>query len=584
MNVPDAGAMASAKSATQAPSGATFDDVLTGLVQSPAPSLPESVANSSPQAENAPAGATALEAAAAALAAAQAPWTAQLEASPLLPQTPASDQTAKPSDPRSKKILSDDGVPADLPQTDPTAKLDAASALAPVAMPPLPLPESAETPDGSSPPAQITATEPFSPPGMASAAPAPSQGKTLPSVPTAPGAQDDIDEDEAPALAAKAPPASAAPPNDKPAPQHVAENAQNQNAAVAQDGAADTPAPTSHNADPNPSAGQDHRAEIALDVALAKLTQLATPGLAAISAAASNATNPNPVTSASRSSTAPERKPADETDDPVESGRATRAPTPADFAPGLASTDGPSDRAGKSAGLGEHADKSDNISALPDDASRIAEAAPHAGNSQSLANPAAPQANLPARNALAHTGLETAGAQSPISAHSAAGDLSAPVKLAFAPAAAAAEVSTGLDALALRIAAHSADGDRNFSIRLDPPELGRVEVNLNVNAQGHAEAEFSADRPQTLELLQRDASSLERALKEAGLNLAGGLAFSLKGDGRSGGWRDSHGSARGRALQITSVDAARANAAIAAGAGSAAHAYGFSASRLDIRV
>jgi flagellar hook-length control protein FliK len=574
MNVPDAGAMAAAKSAAQAPSGATFDDVLTGLAQSPGSGFPQA-ANSSSQAENVPAGAAALEVAASALAAAQAPWTAQLEASPLLPLTPAGDQAGKAADPRSKKVMSDD-APADLPQTDPAATLNAASALALAAMPPLPVPASANTPD-STPPAQITATEPFSPTGMAGAASAPSQANAPPPVQTAPQMPDD-DEADAPALEAKAPPPTAAQQNGKPVPQHLPENPDNQNAGTAQDGASNAPVATSHNSDGNPSAGQDHRAEIALDVALAKLTQLATPGLAAVSAAASNAPTPNPVPPAARSNA------ADESRDRTESGRAARAAAPGDFAAGLASTDGASDRAEKSAGLAGHADKSDNISVLPDDSSRTAAAAPHAGNSQNLANPVAPQANLPVPNAVTHTGLDTAVSQLPNSSHGASGDLAAPVKLAFAPAAAAADVSSGLDALALRIAAHSADGDRNFSIRLDPPELGRIEVNLNVNSQGHAEAEFSADRPQTLELLQRDASSLERALKDAGLNLAGGLAFSLKGEGRSGGWRDPQGSARGRALQIAAVDAARASSAIVVGAGSAAQAYGFSASHLDIRV
>jgi flagellar hook-length control protein FliK len=127
------------------------------------------------------------------------------------------------------------------------------------------------------------------------------------------------------------------------------------------------------------------------------------------------------------------------------------------------------------------------------------------------------------------------------------------------------------------------NGENNFSVRLDPPELGRIEVNLNVRADGHAQAELSADKPQTLELLQKDASTLERALKDAGLNLAGGLAFSLKGDGRSQTWRDTQNSSRGRSLQIGATDAASANAAIVAGS-ALAHAYGLSTTRLDISV
>jgi flagellar hook-length control protein FliK len=37
------------------------------------------------------------------------------------------------------------------------------------------------------------------------------------------------------------------------------------------------------------------------------------------------------------------------------------------------------------------------------------------------------------------------------------------------------------DALALKIASHSSNGDNLFSIRLDPPELGKIEVNLSVD-------------------------------------------------------------------------------------------------------
>jgi flagellar hook-length control protein FliK len=161
-------------------------------------------------------------------------------------------------------------------------------------------------------------------------------------------------------------------------------------------------------------------------------------------------------------------------------------------------------------------------------------------------------------------------------------DPGTPVRLT-ASAAGPAEIPS-FDALALKIAAHSAAGDNSFSIRLDPPDLGRIEVNLNVRSDGHAQAELSADKPQTLELLQKDASSLERALKDAGLNLAGGLAFSLKGEGKSQAWRDMQNGSRGRSLQISATDAGSANAAIAANAALAAQAYGLPTKRLDIRV
>jgi hypothetical protein len=140
-----------------------------------------------------------------------------------------------------------------------------------------------------------------------------------------------------------------------------------------------------------------------------------------------------------------------------------------------------------------------------------------------------------------------------------------------------------LDALALRIAAKSADGESQFSIRLDPPSLGRIEIHLNMDSQGNAQAQLSADRPQTLDALQRDSGALERALKDAGLDLPGGLSFSLKGDGKSAAWRDSQNSGRGRALQIDAVDAANGTAAIL-GLTSTGQAWGAASTRLDIRV
>jgi flagellar hook-length control protein FliK len=95
------------------------------------------------------------------------------------------------------------------------------------------------------------------------------------------------------------------------------------------------------------------------------------------------------------------------------------------------------------------------------------------------------------------------------------------------------------EALAVRVAQHAVAGDSRFDIRLDPPELGGIEVRLDVDRSGQVQAQLTAERPQTLDLLQRDAAALERALKEAGLDLGRDLSFSLKGDGRQGFERDA---------------------------------------------
>ena len=93
--------------------------------------------------------------------------------------------------------------------------------------------------------------------------------------------------------------------------------------------------------------------------------------------------------------------------------------------------------------------------------------------------------------------------------------------------------SATVDTLGVAIAAKSADGVKHFDIRMDPPELGRIEVHLSLGDDGKAQASLVVDKPQTLELLQRDAGSLNRTLSDAGLDLSNnGLNFSLRGQDR----------------------------------------------------
>ncbi len=81
----------------------------------------------------------------------------------------------------------------------------------------------------------------------------------------------------------------------------------------------------------------------------------------------------------------------------------------------------------------------------------------------------------------------------------------------------------------LAIASKAASGNNHFEIRLDPPELGRIEVRLNVDRDGNVSSRMIVDRADTLDLLRRDATGLERALQDAGLKTAdNSLQFSLR--------------------------------------------------------
>lgn len=132
--------------------------------------------------------------------------------------------------------------------------------------------------------------------------------------------------------------------------------------------------------------------------------------------------------------------------------------------------------------------------------------------------------------------------------------------------------------LAAQIVRRQSEGGRVFDIRLDPPELGRVGVRLEMGKDQLVKAMLSAERPDTLHELQRTARDLERALAEAGLTLAeNGLSFSLGGER---GERDTPGLETPRgARSVVDIDVARPGAPVTA-------LYGFALARaagLDIQ-
>jgi flagellar hook-length control protein FliK len=83
-------------------------------------------------------------------------------------------------------------------------------------------------------------------------------------------------------------------------------------------------------------------------------------------------------------------------------------------------------------------------------------------------------------------------------------------------------------AVTLRQAVSS--GSDHIQIQLQPADLGAVEVKLSINHDGRVTMVVSADRSDTLNLLQQDASSLAQALRDAGLQAdSSSLSFNLRG-------------------------------------------------------
>ncbi len=127
----------------------------------------------------------------------------------------------------------------------------------------------------------------------------------------------------------------------------------------------------------------------------------------------------------------------------------------------------------------------------------------------------------------------------------------AAVTTALHIAAADVDPTPTLSALAVSVAARSLSGAKQFEIRLDPPELGRVDVRLSIDASGKTQAHMTADQPQTLDLLQKDAPTLTQALRDAGLDVSqSGLNFSLRGQDRQG---DDAGAGQGRRTNLTAT-------------------------------
>lgn len=130
-----------------------------------------------------------------------------------------------------------------------------------------------------------------------------------------------------------------------------------------------------------------------------------------------------------------------------------------------------------------------------------------AAGPQTLTRPEAPRTELDA------TAQASAQAQAEAAAKSAS-ETSRPTPLHIVP------VEIGARVLA---------GNKRFDIRLDPAELGRVDVSLEISDKGDVSARLTVDRVETLHMLQRDARTLERAFEQAGLKPSdGGVEISLR--------------------------------------------------------
>jgi len=185
-------------------------------------------------------------------------------------------------------------------------------------------------------------------------------------------------------------------------------------------------------------------------------------------------------------------------------------------------------------------------------------AAPQAEKPEAKAKPAETpaQANMipsgassePLRGAsrAATQGLKPLEAQTTSSSTPASGlpvmDLTRPQPMQVAHTAQGPREAIPIERVAIEVASAARDGNRQFEIRLDPGNLGRIDVTIDVTKDGSITARLVVEKSETLDQLRRDAGSLEKAFSELGLKTdGGGMSFELARQDRDGSRDDGEG-------------------------------------------
>lgn len=158
-------------------------------------------------------------------------------------------------------------------------------------------------------------------------------------------------------------------------------------------------------------------------------------------------------------------------------------------------------------------------------------------------NSAIPAPPNPGAHAAADISLTTANAPAnglPVPGSHPSTHVTTPAAASQLTATAAASGAVPVSGLAMEIAASVKSGKTSFEIRLDPAELGRIDVRIDIDRHGQVTSHLTVERAETLSTLRQDANQLQRALDNAGLQTGNnGLQFSLR-DQSSQGQHDNN--------------------------------------------
>lgn len=129
----------------------------------------------------------------------------------------------------------------------------------------------------------------------------------------------------------------------------------------------------------------------------------------------------------------------------------------------------------------------------------------------------------------------------------------APVAPVAPPSPVRASLETGFgERIGLAIARRLGEGGDEMTVRMEPAELGRIQVKLSFDEQGSLRAVLSAETAAVIDALRRDSADLARALGDAGVRTdAQSFRFDRGGAGEQGQsawarWQAQHGGRDGR--------------------------------------
>jgi len=158
-----------------------------------------------------------------------------------------------------------------------------------------------------------------------------------------------------------------------------------------------------------------------------------------------------------------------------------------------------------------------------------ADKADDAGTNESALRAAARQAVQPESLARMATEGEAPNTAAEIAIQTGTRIETAPVARPVVAGYQTSQQQLNLPQIAFEISRQVHQGNTHFQIRLDPPELGRIDVRMEIDNSGNVTARLTVEKAETLDLMQRDQRTLERALAQAGLDGAKtSLEFSLR--------------------------------------------------------